>query len=126
MPGSVAPEEPRSCARQRRGRRVGYPHLCRRDRAGTAQAALAHASRAAILSELSATIAHEVKQPLAAIVTRAATGLRWLPHDQLDMAKVEPLLRPLRFALPAMHPGRSAPAVPAATHDVLTGKENLP
>lgn len=58
-----------------------------------AQAALAHATRVATLAEMSATIAHEVNQPLAAIVMGAETGLRWLARDEPDMAKVEQLLR---------------------------------
>ena len=37
----------------------------------TAQAELAHASRVATLGEISASIAHEVNQPLAAIVANA-------------------------------------------------------
>jgi signal transduction histidine kinase len=38
---------------------------------------------------VAATIAHEIKQPLAAIMTRAETGLRWLdrPSPELDRAK---------------------------------------
>jgi two-component system sensor kinase FixL len=58
-----------------------------------AQTALAHASRVATLAELSATIAHEVNQPLATIAMRAETGLRWLSRDEPDMAKVEQLMR---------------------------------
>ena len=58
-----------------------------------AQTALAHASRVATLAEMSATIAHEVNQPLAAIVMGAETGLRWLSRDDPNMAKVEQLLR---------------------------------
>jgi two-component system, LuxR family, sensor kinase FixL len=58
-----------------------------------AQTALADASRMATLAEMSATIAHEVNQPLAAIVMGAETGLRWLSRDDPDMAKVEQLLR---------------------------------
>ncbi len=53
----------------------------------------AHASRVATLAEMSATIAHEVNQPLAAIVMGAETSLRWLSRDEPDMAKVEQLLR---------------------------------
>lgn len=59
----------------------------------SAQTALADASRMATLAEMSATIAHEVNQPLAAIVMGAEAGLRWLSHDAPDMAKVEQLLR---------------------------------
>jgi signal transduction histidine kinase len=38
---------------------------------------------------VAATIAHEIKQPLSAIITRAETGLRWLdrPTPELDRAK---------------------------------------
>src|SRR5262245_46969445 len=40
---------------------------------------------------VAATIAHEVKQPLAAMITRSETGLRWLerPVPDLDRAKAE-------------------------------------
>lgn len=58
-----------------------------------AQTALAHASRVATLAEMSATIAHEVNQPLAAIVMGAETGLRWLSRDDADIAKTKQLLR---------------------------------
>jgi len=44
----------------------------------TAQAALAHASRVTTMGELAASIAHEVSQPLAAVVTNASACLRWL------------------------------------------------
>jgi signal transduction histidine kinase len=38
---------------------------------------------------VAATIAHEIKQPLSAIITRAETGLRWLdrPTPEFDRAK---------------------------------------
>ena len=51
-----------------------------------AQAELAHASRVATIGELTASIAHEVNQPLAAIVTSGEAGMRWLRRDvpQLD------------------------------------------
>ena len=43
-----------------------------------AQTELAHASRVATLGEMSASIAHEVNQPLTAVVTNGDAGLRWL------------------------------------------------
>jgi len=46
-----------------------------------AQAELAHASRVATLGELSASIAHEVNQPLAAIVASGEAAIRWLDRD---------------------------------------------
>lgn len=42
------------------------------------QTDFAHAARLSTLGELVTSIAHEVKQPLAAIVTNGAAGLRWL------------------------------------------------
>ncbi|KAA0695564.1 GAF domain-containing protein [Neorhizobium sp. P12A] len=52
-----------------------------------AQHILARAGRLAALGELTASIAHEVNQPLMAIVTNAAACLRWLSEDQLDVAE---------------------------------------
>ena len=42
------------------------------------QMELAHANRVATIGQLSASIAHEVNQPIAAAVTNAQTALRWL------------------------------------------------
>jgi signal transduction histidine kinase/ligand-binding sensor domain-containing protein len=50
-----------------------------------AQADLAHASRVSSLGELTASLAHEVNQPIAAAVTDAKTCLRWLARDQPDL-----------------------------------------
>src|SRR3989441_7898585 len=44
-----------------------------------AQAELAHVTRVTTLGELTASIAHEVNQPLAAIVADANASLNWLP-----------------------------------------------
>jgi two-component system sensor kinase FixL len=90
MPGSIAPDEPRPCARRRSGIAEAEKSQVALD---GARSALAHTSHAASLAELSATIAHEVNQPLAAIAMRAETGLRWLSRDQPNMAKVEQLMR---------------------------------
>jgi PAS domain S-box-containing protein len=54
----------------------------------TAQAELAHASRVATLGEISASIAHEVNQPLAAIVANAQASLRFLDHESPDLNDV--------------------------------------
>ena len=45
------------------------------------QMELAHASRVATMGHLTASIAHEINQPLAAIVTNAQVCLRWLTRD---------------------------------------------
>ncbi|HEY3596861.1 MAG TPA: PAS domain-containing protein [Paraburkholderia sp.] len=51
-----------------------------------AHANLAHATRVATMGELTASIAHEVSQPLAAIAANGAASLRWLnrPTPNLD------------------------------------------
>lgn len=43
-----------------------------------AQAELAHVARVTMMGELTASIAHEVNQPLAAVVTNANAAFRWL------------------------------------------------
>ncbi len=50
-----------------------------------AQTDLAHASRVTTMGELTASLAHEVNQPIAAAVTDANTCLRWLARDQPDL-----------------------------------------
>jgi PAS domain S-box-containing protein len=50
-----------------------------------AQADLAHISRVTTMGELTASLAHEVNQPIAAAVTNANTCLRWLARDSPDL-----------------------------------------
>src|SRR5215468_11335816 len=45
-----------------------------------ARAELAHVARVSTLGELTAAIAHEINQPLAAVVTGGQACLRWLAH----------------------------------------------
>src|SRR3989449_378652 len=45
-----------------------------------AQKALAHVTRLTTIGELTASLAHEVNQPLAAIVANATASLNWLAH----------------------------------------------
>jgi PAS domain S-box-containing protein len=54
-----------------------------------AQAELAHVTRVTTLGELAASIAHEINQPLAAIVTDATASLNWLaaPRPNLDRVR---------------------------------------
>jgi C4-dicarboxylate-specific signal transduction histidine kinase len=56
------------------------------------QADFAHAARVSMLGELATSIAHEVKQPLAAIVTNAETSLRWLAREEPNLAKARDLI----------------------------------
>jgi PAS domain S-box-containing protein len=53
------------------------------------QAELAHAARVSTLGELTASIAHEVNQPLAAIVTNGEAALRWLRRPVPDLEEVQ-------------------------------------
>jgi signal transduction histidine kinase len=49
---------------------------------------LAHMHRIATVSELSASIAHELKQPLATIAAYGSAGLRWLARQVPDVDEV--------------------------------------
>jgi PAS domain S-box-containing protein len=77
------------------GRIVGASKLARdvteRKRAEEAlrqaQADLAHINRVTTMGELTASLAHEVNQPIAAAVTDANTCLRWLARDQPDLVE---------------------------------------
>jgi PAS domain S-box-containing protein len=52
-----------------------------RERLRQLQADLAHGSRVTTIGELTASVAHEVNQPIAAAITNANTCLRWLAGD---------------------------------------------
>ena len=55
----------------------------------SARMELTHVARVATLGELTVSIAHELNQPLAAMITNGAAGLRWLKRDEPDMVKVQ-------------------------------------
>jgi C4-dicarboxylate-specific signal transduction histidine kinase len=63
---------------------------------------LAHATRVTMLGELAASIAHEVSQPIAAIVTNGDATLRWLRRDTPEIGEacdiVEAMIRDARRA----------------------------
>ncbi len=50
-----------------------------------AQAELAHVTRVTTLGELTASIAHEINQPLAAVIANAEACLSWLDRDPPDL-----------------------------------------
>jgi C4-dicarboxylate-specific signal transduction histidine kinase len=58
-----------------------------------AQTELAHVSRVTTMGELAASIAHEVNQPLAGIVTNANASLRWLAGDSPNLAEAHVAIR---------------------------------
>jgi PAS domain S-box-containing protein len=57
-----------------------------------AQTELAHASRVATMGQLTASIAHEVNQPIAAAVTNASAALRWLSLQRPDIEEARQAL----------------------------------
>ena len=72
-----------------------YEHR-RRNRAEmlvrSSMAELTHMNRLATAGELSASIAHEVNQPITGMVLKAGAALRWLPEDMPNAEKVRGLL----------------------------------
>jgi signal transduction histidine kinase len=58
-----------------------------RERLRQVQADLAHLSRVTTIGELTSSLAHEIKQPIAAAVTNAMTCARWLTRDQPNVAE---------------------------------------
>jgi len=61
--------------------------------ASKAQTELAHVARVTTLGEMTASIAHEINQPLAAVVTNANAGLRWLSGDSPNLAETREAIR---------------------------------
>ena len=55
------------------------------------QAEFAHAARVSMLGELTASIAHEVNQPLGAILTSGETAIRWLDRPKPDLGELRAL-----------------------------------
>jgi signal transduction histidine kinase len=64
-----------------------------RDRERLEQAELARVARQATAGELSAAIAHEVKQPLAAMVAQGNAALRWLGRSTPDLDEARAALQ---------------------------------
>jgi PAS domain S-box-containing protein len=57
------------------------------------QSQLAYVTRVTTLNEMVASIAHEVNQPLSAIITNAEAGLRWLSKDGASLDEVRNALQ---------------------------------
>src|ERR1700733_989758 len=58
-----------------------------RERLRQLEADLAHINRVSMMGELTASLAHEVKQPIASSVINAKTCVRWLRRDVPDIAE---------------------------------------
>jgi PAS domain S-box-containing protein len=57
-------------------------------RLATIETELAHAARVAMLGQLAGSIAHEVQQPLASVVTNSFAALRWLDRVEPNLYEV--------------------------------------
>jgi PAS domain S-box-containing protein len=53
-----------------------------REKVRQLQADLAHENRISMMGELTASLSHELRQPITAAITNAATCLRWLTRDR--------------------------------------------
>jgi PAS domain S-box-containing protein len=60
-----------------------------RERLRQLETELAHTHRVSMLGEMAATLAHEIKQPIAAAITSANSCIEWLTHEppNLDRAR---------------------------------------
>jgi C4-dicarboxylate-specific signal transduction histidine kinase len=57
-----------------------------------AQSNLARAARLTTMGELAASIAHEINQPLSAVITNGNASLRWLDREPPDLEKTKAAL----------------------------------
>jgi len=77
-----------------------------------AKADLAHVNRVTTMGELTASLAHEIKQPIAAAITDANTCVRWLGRDQPDLAEArEAAARTIKDATCSRHHQPDPPAL---------------
>jgi PAS domain S-box-containing protein len=88
-----------------------------------AQMELAHVNRIAIMGQISASIAHEINQPVAAILISAETGLRWLSRAEPDTAEVREALT--RIAKDAGRTGDIIARIRALTKRAVSQKDRL-
>ncbi len=57
------------------------------------RAELTRVARFTAMGELVASIAHEINQPLAAVITNSQAALRWLSHDEPNLVEVAAALQ---------------------------------
>jgi PAS domain S-box-containing protein len=74
-------------------------HMLDSEKLRQAQSDLAHINRVTTMGELTASLAHEVNQPIAAAITNANTCLRWLTRDHPEVEEArEAALRMVKDA----------------------------
>ena len=98
-----------------------------------AQADLARLNRVMLLGEMTASIAHEVNQPISAVITNAHAGLRWLDARRPDLEEVRQTLSRIvrdgnragevidriRASVRKMPPHRDRANINEAIHEVI-------
>ena len=87
------------------------------------EADLAHINRVSMMGELTASIAHEVNQPLAGVVSNASAGLRWLAGDPPNLEEVREGLR--RIVRDGKRAGEVIARIRALTRKSAPAREKL-
>lgn len=77
------------------------------------QMELAHAGRVGTMGQLSASIAHEVNQPIGTAITNASVGLHWLGVSPPDLEKVR---QAVGRTVPEPQPGQRGPRAHPRLH----------
>jgi C4-dicarboxylate-specific signal transduction histidine kinase len=57
------------------------------------EATLSHANRLAAIGQMAASISHELKQPLAGLVTNSSAAIHWLKHEPPNLSEARQSLR---------------------------------
>jgi PAS domain S-box-containing protein len=94
-----------------------------RDRLRQLEADLAHINRVSLLGELTASIAHEVNQPLAGVVSNASACLRWLARDVPNVEEAREAAR--RIVRDGKRAGEIIARIRALTRRAATPTEKL-
>ena len=94
-----------------------------RERLRQLEAELAHMDRVSILGELTASIAHEVNQPLSGIVSSGSACLRWLAADPPNLEEARESVR--RIVAAGRHAGEVIARIRAMTTRTAAPAEKL-
>jgi len=94
-----------------------------RERLRQLEADLAHIDRVSILGELTASIAHEVNQPLSGIVSSGSACLRWLARDVPDLEEAREAAR--RIVRDGKRAGEIITRIRALTKKAVASREKL-
>ncbi len=94
-----------------------------RERLRELEAELAHINRVSMMGELTASIAHEVNQPLSGIVSNAGACLRWLGRAEPDLEEAREAAR--RIVRDGKRAGEVIARIRALTKRAATPREKL-